>query len=261
MSDSSASVHQPQNKQAIIRGAKNWDYKASGEPGTLSAGQHCRTKSQKLHESMKNSKFPSFQSASAAERSHPGSIFPPDAMFPSGFRTLISSTTLLNSGLFLPRALQFLAFKTTACILLRTTTKVTMFETQGNKHKLLANNLWVGFHVFLMSSTMWINSRCNFPGNPVTSPCKLGSTTRRFETTIIQCHVRSFCFYPPQAFLARGEGKIQSRRKDSRGYFACLCPAMEDSLCWTGKNPATRFPGFLSPQSCTVTGVKMCARR
>lgn len=126
------SVHQPQNKQAIIRGAKNWDYKASGEPGTLSAGQHCRTKPQKLHESMKNSKFPSFQSASAAERSHPGSIFPPDAMFPSGFRTLISSTTLLNSGLFLPRALQFLAFKTTACILLRTTTKVTMFETQGN---------------------------------------------------------------------------------------------------------------------------------
>lgn len=205
MSDSSASVHQPQNKQAIIRGAKNWDYKASGEPGTLSAGQYCRTKSQKLHESMKNSKFPSFQSASAAERSHLGSIFPPDATFPSGFLTFISSTTFLNSGLFLSRALQFLAFKTTACILLRTTTKVTMFETQGNTNS--SQTIYEStstFFFFLTSSTMWINSRCNFPGNPVTSPCKLDSTSRRFETTIIQCHVRSFCFYPPQAFLDRG---------------------------------------------------------
>lgn len=82
-----------------------------------------------IHE---NSRLPSSQSASAAERSHPGSIFPPDAMFPSGFLTLISSTTFLSSGLFLSCALQFLAFKTTACILLKTTTKVTMFEMQGN---------------------------------------------------------------------------------------------------------------------------------
>lgn len=105
--------------------------------------------------SMNPWKTPSSQSASAAERSHPGSIFPPDVLFPSGFLTLISSTTFLSSGLFLSHALQFLAFKTTACILLKTTTKVMMFETQENTN---ASQLMSRLPLFfLMSSTMWIN--------------------------------------------------------------------------------------------------------
>lgn len=98
---------------------------------------------------------------------------------------------------------------------------------------------------------MWIYTRWNFLGNPVTSSCKLDSTTRRFETTIVQCHVRSFCFYPPQAFLAWGESKIRSRRKNRQTWLLCMfLPCYEDSLCWTGKNPGTRFPGLCSPQAC-----------
>lgn len=144
MSNSLATVHKPQNKQAIIWGAENWDYKANEKQGTLSAGLHGRTKV---------TKAPKFPATFNGLGRSPGYTFPSDGAFP-GFSHLDPFSYVTRLWSISVSDLHFAVLTYRSLRLLRTATKVMVFEMQENSNcKYFMSRLLN----FLTSDTMWIN--------------------------------------------------------------------------------------------------------
>lgn len=105
MLDSSAGVHQPQNKQAIVPGQRIEVTRPARNKAHYQLVHIAERSRRKHHGYRKKPKSRSFQQTSKVQASHPRHAFPSDVMLPLGFLIWVYTTALLGSGLFLAHVL------------------------------------------------------------------------------------------------------------------------------------------------------------